>query len=79
MTLKATVLGAGNFGTALASVLLAGGHDVTLWCFESGHAEEILAAGRNPRYARDADLSGIHATNSLVDAVTGAASGLMPR
>ncbi len=72
MSLKATVLGAGNFGTALASVLLANGHDVTLWCYEDGHAEEVEAAGRNPRYAKDADLTGIRATGSLEAAVTGA-------
>ncbi len=72
MSLKATVLGAGNFGTALASVLLANGHDVTLWCYEDGHAEEVEAAGRNTRYAKDADLAGIHATGSLERAVAGA-------
>jgi glycerol-3-phosphate dehydrogenase (NAD(P)+) len=72
MSLNATVLGAGNFGTALASVLLANGHDVTLWCYEDGHAEEVEVAGRNTRYAKGADLTGIRATGSLETAVTGA-------
>ena len=39
--LKIGVLGAGSFGTALSSVLLKAGHDVILWCFEPGHADEV--------------------------------------
>ncbi len=68
--LRCAVLGAGSFGTALASVLLANDHDVTLWCFEPGHADEINEAGRNTRYQTGFDLPGIKATIDLGAAVT---------
>jgi len=67
--LRCGVLGAGSFGTALASVLLKGGHDVTMWCFEEGHADEINEAGRNTRYMKDFLLPGLKATATLGTAV----------
>jgi len=70
-TLTCGVLGAGSFGTALASVLLENGHDVTLWCFEDGHAEEVEAEGRNTRYQTGFPLPGIKATSSLAEAAQG--------
>ena len=70
-TLTVAVLGSGSFGTALASVLLSNGHDVTMWCYEEGHAAEMEAAGRNTRYQSDFALPGIHATPEVVAAVTG--------
>ncbi len=70
-SLSCGVLGAGSFGTALASVLLENGHDVTLWCFEDGHADEVNAAGRNTRYQTDFPLPGIKATVSLEEASAG--------
>ena len=69
-TLSCGVLGAGSFGTALASVLLENGHDVTLWCFEDGHADEVNEAGRNTRYQTDFLLPGIRATASLEEAAS---------
>jgi len=71
MSLKIGVLGAGSFGTALSSILLANGHDVLLWCFEQGHAAEVNAEGRNTRYMTAHPLPGIRATDSIVEAVTG--------
>ena len=70
--LKVGVLGAGTFGTALTSVLLKNGHDVTLWCFEPGHADEVNAQGRNTRYMSEYELPGIQATDSIATAVDGA-------
>ncbi len=69
--LSVGVLGAGSFGTALASVLLESGHDVTLWCFEDGHAAEVNAAGRNTRYQTGHPLPGIKATGDLSEACAG--------
>ena len=69
--LSVGVLGAGSFGTALASVLLESGHDVTLWCYEEGHAAEVNAAGRNTRYQTEFALPGIKATGDLRDACAG--------
>jgi len=69
---KVGVLGAGSFGTALSSVLLRAGHQVTLWCYEPGHADEINEQGRNTRYMTDFQLSGLVATDRLERAVEGA-------
>lgn len=69
---KVGVLGAGSFGTALSSVLLRAGHEVTLWCYEPGHADEINEQGRNTRYMTDFELSGLVATDRLDRAVEGA-------
>lgn len=69
--LRVGVLGAGSFGTALSSVLLSNGHDVLLWCFEAGHADEVNEAGRNTRYQTGHPLPGIRATDSLAEASAG--------
>ncbi len=69
--MKCSVLGAGSFGTALSSVLLANGHDVLLWCYEPGHAAEVNEHGRNTRYQTGHPLPGIRATDSLQEAVEG--------
>jgi glycerol-3-phosphate dehydrogenase (NAD(P)+) len=69
--LEVGVLGAGSFGTALSHVLLQGGHRVTLWCHEEGHADEINAAGRNTRYMKDFPLPGVLATASVEEAAKG--------
>jgi len=70
-TLSCGVLGAGSFGTALASVLLENGHDVTLWCYEPGHAAEVNAEQRNTRYQTGFALDGIKATDDLETATKG--------
>ena len=43
-TLRATVVGAGAWGTALAKVLVDKGHDVTLWSYEAEVASAINGA-----------------------------------
>lgn len=69
---RATVVGAGAWGTALAMVLVERGHDVTLWSFESEVASEINEAHRNP-YLSDVDLpEALAATHDLRAAVAGA-------
>ena len=47
--MKAAVIGAGAWGTALATVLLRNGHDTTLWCHRPERAEEIRVSRINPR------------------------------
>lgn len=66
---RIAVLGAGAWGTALASALVRNGHAVTLW----GRDPQILAAIRdqqeNPRYLPGAALpAGIATTTSLAEA-----------
>ena len=54
-------MGAGSWGSAFACLLRDRGHDVTLAGRDPAHVAAIRETGRNPRYALDADLSGIAA------------------
>ena len=47
--MRVAMLGAGAWGTALAKILVDGGHDVTLWDGDTANLEN-LRAGRNERY-----------------------------
>lgn len=70
--LAATVVGAGAWGTALASVLAEKGHDVTLWSYEHEVAESIEQRRENP-YLPGARLAdNLRATADLEGAVRGA-------
>ncbi len=65
--MNAVVLGGGSWGSAFAALLRDRGHEVTLACRDPEQAAAIAATGRNPRYLRQCDLSGIAAT-TLADA-----------
>ena len=58
---RVVVVGAGSWGTAFACLLRDRGHDVTLAARDPEQVDAIRDTGRNPRYAREADLSGIAA------------------
>ena len=60
--MKAAVVGAGAWGTAVSSLLAARGHDVTLACRDPDQARAIEETGHNPRHLPSADLSGVSAT-----------------
>lgn len=47
---SASVLGAGSWGTALATVLAERGLPVTLWCRDAEHAAQMAEARENARY-----------------------------
>ena len=47
--MRAAVIGAGAWGTALATVLCRNGHQVSLWCHREQRAREIRETGINPR------------------------------
>lgn len=47
--MKAAVIGAGAWGTALAFVLAGNGHETYLWCRREDRAREIRETGVNPR------------------------------
>ena len=69
---KAAVVGAGAWGTALASVLAEKGHEVTIWSYEAEVAASINAGTGNP-YLSDATLpAGLRAETDLAVAVRGA-------
>ena len=59
--MKVVVVGAGSWGSAFACLLRDRGHDVTLAGRDPAQIAAIRDTGRNPRYAQDADLSGIAA------------------
>lgn len=65
---QAIVLGGGAWGTALAQLLAANGHLVTLWMRDAGQAQAINRARENARYLPDAPLhAGITASAERPD------------
>ena len=48
--MRASVIGGGSWGTALASVLGHNGHDVTIWSFEKDVAQAIAERHENTTY-----------------------------
>lgn len=76
--MKCAVLGAGAWGTALASLLADNGHDTTLWCLEPDVAEAITHSSANPRFLAGAALSpSLRATIDKAQALDGATLVLM--
>jgi glycerol-3-phosphate dehydrogenase (NAD(P)+) len=70
---RAAVLGAGNWGTAFAKVLVDAGNDVTLWARRSELAEDINAVHRNDDYLPGIELPpALVATHDPVAALRGA-------
>ena len=47
---KIGVIGAGSFGTALATVLAGKGNHVTLWARKTQQIEEMRRTGENSHY-----------------------------
>jgi glycerol-3-phosphate dehydrogenase (NAD(P)+) len=60
--MRAVVVGAGSWGSAFATLLRDGRHDVTLAARDPEQAAAIRETGTNPRYVREADLRGVDAT-----------------
>lgn len=64
------VIGAGSWGTTLASLLVEKGYDVTLWAHEAELVEEITLRRTNSTYLPEIQLpQGIRATNDIAAAV----------
>jgi glycerol-3-phosphate dehydrogenase (NAD(P)+) len=59
---KAVVVGGGSWGTGFSRLLRERGFDVTLATRSAEDAAAINATGRNPRFLREIDLSGVAAT-----------------
>jgi glycerol-3-phosphate dehydrogenase (NAD(P)+) len=70
--MRIVVVGGGSWGSTFASLLAEREHEVVLACRDPEQAEAIAATGRNPRYARDADLSRV-AARPLTEAGIGSA------
>ncbi|SMO42205.1 NAD(P)H-dependent glycerol-3-phosphate dehydrogenase [Melghirimyces algeriensis] len=70
---KATVLGAGSWGTVLATVLADNGLDVTIWARRGAVVQEINEKRINSQYLQGIQLpETLKATSSIRDAVSGA-------
>ena len=71
-TMKVTVLGAGSWGTTVAS-LVAGKNDATVWGRDGAQMAEIRDQHKNSKYLADYDLpENLHGTADLEEAVAGA-------
>ncbi|MFA5074667.1 MAG: NAD(P)H-dependent glycerol-3-phosphate dehydrogenase [Candidatus Babeliales bacterium] len=67
-----TVIGAGAFGTAFATVLANNNFEVKLWCYEQEVAQDILKNKENFKYLPNIKLSSnIIPTNNLQEALLG--------
>jgi glycerol-3-phosphate dehydrogenase (NAD(P)+) len=72
LTYSIAVIGAGSWGTALASVCADQEHDVTIWLRDPRIAEEINQRHTNHKYLPEISLSpAIRATTDLEEAVKG--------
>ncbi|TYP85247.1 glycerol-3-phosphate dehydrogenase (NAD(P)+) [Maritimibacter alkaliphilus HTCC2654] len=75
---RVAVIGAGSWGTALATVLARSGRDVSLWSRRAELAEAINLRSENHDYLPDIDLPpGIRATGVIGDALAGAEAVLI--
>ncbi len=71
--MRCTVLGAGSWGTALASNLAGKGYTVTAWDKDQGVLDDIAKHHRNERYLPGATLPPtLHASGEVAKALEGA-------
>src|SRR3954463_9481763 len=64
--MKVAVLGAGAWGTALAKILVEGGHDVTVWARHPERVATLATTGMNERYLPGIPVPGLHRVESDV-------------
>ena len=71
--MRCAVIGAGAWGTALADLLAANGHDVVIWALEPDVAASINECHENQRFLKTVPLStALRATNEHGDALADA-------
>lgn len=71
--MKIAVIGAGSWGTALANVVAANGHDTTLWAYEPELVHGMAATRINHLFLPGIELHhSLKYTGNLVEAATGA-------
>ncbi len=71
--MRACVIGAGSWGTALASVLGANGHETVVWSHDAEVATAITERHENPKYLPDLPLPDtVRGTRDLRESLQGA-------
>lgn len=71
--MRAAVMGAGSWGTAIAKVLVDAGTEATIWSREPRHADEINTSHTNSHYMAGITLpDALTATSRVEDALSGA-------
>lgn len=67
--MKLSVIGAGSFGTAMATVAAKCGNEVMLWAHDPKVADSIRKTGRNPSYLANIELGGsVYPTHDVAEA-----------
>ncbi|SPJ24875.1 NAD(P)H-dependent glycerol-3-phosphate dehydrogenase [Palleronia abyssalis] len=75
---RIAVIGAGSWGTALASVARRAGREVVVWGRDAETIRAIREDHQNPKYLKDVALpEGIEATTDMQEALTGAEAVLI--
>src|SRR5438132_1273698 len=70
---RIAIIGAGNWGTALAIIAGRAGHDVHLWARSATVSEHINRAHTNPQYLKDREVpDAVRATCDASEAVADA-------
>lgn len=71
MKLKAAIIGAGSWGTALAKIITDNGHSINWWVHRADTAKYIAEFGHNPRYLQSVefDKSQLNIYTNLADAL----------
>lgn len=71
--MRATVMGSGSWGTAVAKILVDAGNDVTIWARRPELAEQINSGHENRDYLPGITLpEGLRAVSSVPEALAGA-------
>ncbi len=71
--MRCVVVGAGAWGTALADLVAANGHETVIWALETDVAASINTRHENHRFLRGLPLTeSLRATNDHADAIRGA-------
>jgi glycerol-3-phosphate dehydrogenase (NAD(P)+) len=76
--MKVSILGAGSWGTALATHMARGGHDVLLWSRDPSVTSHIRESRRHPRRFAGLEIpGGVRATSDLPEALGHADTALV--
>ena len=70
--MRVAVIGAGSFGTVLASVVRANQHQVRIWARSQEQCDQINQTGFNSKYHPKLKLDGVHASSDFAEVVADA-------